>query len=538
MIETSAATCCWCGKALKRIEDGGPWWCLNDGCYQRQGAWGIETLTTVGKKTTRSMFYLPTPKQTVYHETRLTAELLGYPLTQANPTRPRMNRLFGGAAGGGKSKSLRADMYRKAQTIPNYTGAILRRTMPELKKTHLREFQRDAPRIGAEFLKSDNQLVFPNGSIIECGHCEDDDAVQKWLSAEYDQIGFDEGSTFEPDQYLEISTRARTSNRQVQEAGGPWCDVVTNPGGRCWGLLKDLFVTHTPDYDLYPGLRGVPNALGVLVGKYDPRFFVYVKSLLDDNPYIDPGYAASLGMLNEARYRQLRWGDENITEGAFFSEWRETREGQPWHVCDVDTTGAQWFASMDWGFNAPGVVLWWAMLPDGYYHIAAEWKFRESTADEVATRIKELTASLGIKRLQYIACDPAMKGRTGAGRGESIFETLLRRGLPMRPSDNDRENGWIRVHHYLRESPQGRPWLTVAPSCAYGRRTMPAQVQDKHNPDDVDTNKDDHWADALRYGAMSRPNPMATREAAYEPPPEGSLAWMRLRERRPLGILG
>jgi len=473
--------------------------------------------------------YLPTPKQTVYHETRLTPELLGYPLTEARPERPRMNRLFGGAAGGGKSKSLRWDMYRKALTIPNYTGAILRRTMPELKKTHLREFARDAGKIGAEFLKSENQLVFENGAIIECGHCEDDDAVQKWLSAEYDQIGFDEGSTFEPDQYLEISTRARTSNAKVQAAGGPWCDVVTNPGGRCWGLLRDLFVTHSPDYDLYPGL----------VGLYDPRFFAYVKALLDDNPYIDPGYAASLAMLNDARFQQLRWGAEFITEGAFFSQWRETKEGQAWHVDTRDTREATWVCGLDWGYNAPGVLLFCACLPDGEYHIAAEWKFQQMSAEEIGARYRELCRQLGAEP-QYVACDPSIFNKTGAGKGESIAETLRRFGMPVRKSDNDRVLGWARVQAFLREAPSGRPWVTVHPTCAYGRRTMPAQVQDKHNPDDLDTNKDDHWADAFRYLLMSRLAPWTKPRQTEAPPPVNSWGWWRqwhARQAKPQGVL-
>ena len=501
---------------------------------RRQGQWGMMLETTVGKKKTRAYVYVPLPKQALYHETRLTPELIARvqrDLGLRSDQRPRMNRLFGGAAGPGKSHALRHDLYRKAQQYPGFTGAILRRTMPELKKTHLRAFQRDAAKIGAEFLKSENQLVWPNGSIIECGHCEDDDAVQKWLSAEYDQIGFDEGSTFEPDHILEISTRARTSSAVIQEAGGPWCDIVTNPGGRSWGVLKDLFITKNPDYDLYPGLRKA----------YHPDLYVYIKALLDDNPYLDPGYELSLAVLNDARFQQLRYGAEDVTDGAFFSEWRETKDGEPWHVRDVDCDGAVWFASMDWGFNSPGVVLWWAVLPDGYYHIAAEYKFRQSTADEIATKVQQITAELGIKRLQYLVCDPAMAGKTGAGKGESILETLRRRGLPMRSGDNDRKNGWARVHQFLRESPQGRPWLTVSEACRYGRRTMPAQVQDKHDPEDIDTNKDDHWADALRYGAMSRPPVYRPADqSVYEPPPEGSIAWMRLREKRrqPRGVLG
>lgn len=308
MIETSPAVCCWCGARLKRA-DGGPWWCFAPDCYRRQAEWAV--LTEEGKA--RTFRYVPTPKQTMYHETRRIA---------GDETRGRINRMYGGAAGPGKSKAGRADQYRKALLIPGYTGAILRRTMPELKKTHLREFAKDAEWLGAQFLKSENQLVFENGSIVECGHCEDDDAVSKWLSSEYDQISLDEGSTFEPDMLLEISTRARSTKPLVKAAGGPWFDILTNPGGRAWALLRDLFVTHSPDYDLYPGLRN----------RYDPRQWVYIKALLDDNPYLDPEYEQDLAVLSDARYRQLRYGEEFVTEGAFFSEWRETMNGKPWHV--------------------------------------------------------------------------------------------------------------------------------------------------------------------------------------------------------------
>lgn len=480
---------------------------------RKQGEWAVQAQG-------QAWLYVPTPAQTQFHAVRRIGASTG----------PRINRMYGGAAGPGKSHAERWDQYRKAMSIPNFVGVILRRTMPELKKTHLRAFSRDAGKLGATFLKSESQLQWENGSILECGHCEDDDAVQKWLSTEYDQIGIDEGSTFEPDMLLEISTRARSSNPLVKAAGGAWFDVVTNPGGRAWALLRDLFVTQTPDFDLYPQLRAT----------YQPSNWVYIKALLDGNPYLDASYADDLTVLSDARYRQLRWGEEFVTDGAFFSQWRETKDGEPWHVRSFAPVGAEYFASMDWGYNAPGVVLWWAILPDGRYHLVDEWKFQGQTADQVATGIQRKHEDLGIKKLRYLVCDPAMKQKTGAGRGESIFETLLRRGLPMRPGDNDRFNGWQRVQQLLQAAPDGRPWLTVDERCRYGRRTMPAQVQDKHNPEDLDTNKDDHWADALRYGAMSRPAPVS-RERAPEPePPVNSWGWFRQRlerSQKPRGVL-
>jgi hypothetical protein len=175
---------------------------------------------------------------------------------------------------------------------------------------------------------------------------------------------------------------------------------------------------------------------------------------------------------------------------------------------------------MDWGFNSPGCFLWWLVLPDNGYHIIREYKFQMMSSEEVAGQIKKVTHSdLGIKELRYVAADPAMWAKTGANvKGESIAETLIRRGLPLRRSDNDRFNGWMRVHDMLRPMNGDRPWLTVDPSCKYLIRTMVEAVADPNKPDDVDTDCDDHALDALRYGAMSRPPAWSARQAAKSAP--------------------
>lgn len=167
----------------------------------------------------------------------------------------------------------------------------------------------------------------------------------------------------------------------------------------------------------------------------------------------------------------------------------------------------EWFCSEDWGFNAPGVLLWWACLADGHYHIAREQKFQGKTADEVAHDWHGMKKDLGIQTVRYVAADPSMWAKTGHGRGESIAETHLRCRMPMRKGDNDRKNGWQRCHELLKIAPDGRPWVTVDASCAYGIRSIPAQMSDKKDPDDINTNGDDHWVDSFRYGGMSRPRP-------------------------------
>jgi hypothetical protein len=191
-----------------------------------------------------------------------------------------------------------------------------------------------------------------------------------------------------------------------------------------------------------------------------------------------------------------------VFSGQFFAEWSPRL-----HVRELAVpAGTDVFCSMDWGYNAPGVLLWWACLPDGHYHLVRELKFQQDTAETVGRTWHAVNRELGIAP-RYVVADPSMWAKTGAGRGESIAETLLRLRVPMRRGDNDRVNGWQRCHELLRTDGAGVPWLTVSARCAYLVRSLPAQMSDRLHPDDVDTRGDDHAVDALRYGAMSRPSP-------------------------------
>ena len=58
-----------------------------------------------------------------------------------------------------------------------------------------------------------------------------------------------------------------------------------------------------------------------------------------------------------------------------------------------------------------------------------------------------------------------------------------------------------------------QPSLKIFSNCVNLIRTLPLLPLDKNNPEDVDTNAEDHAYDALRYGVMSRPmHPSITKE--------------------------
>jgi hypothetical protein len=147
----------------------------------------------------------------------------------------------------------------------------------------------------------------------------------------------------------------------------------------------------------------------------------------------------------------------------------------------------------DWGNASPGCVLWGCALPDGHVHIFDEYKFQRMTAKDVAWEVKQKCSTWNLETVPYACCDPSLLPAKKGVAGEWIGLTLQRHGLPVRRVSNDRVNGWQRVHEALGVNPQtGRPWMTIHPRCKYLTRTLPLMVQAKLNPEDLESDSDDH----------------------------------------------
>lgn len=313
------AICCWCGETLKRAKQlnvWSPWWCFTKACYERQCAWSV-TAEKKGRPT--EWLFCPVPKQVEFFEE---AYRLGK-LALADPERGSGRVLFGGAAGPGKSHALRWGLYRDAMRIPDLNCLLLRRTFKELDATHLREMMREVPRLGGRYLTADKRAVWPNGSVIQAGHCETDTDAGNHLSTEYDREVFDELVTFAMEPALEIMSRARTAKDAVKAAGGAQVWAGSNPGGRGALWVKAFFVDKSVDPAQFP--------------KYQPERYSYVHAKLEDNPYMDPAYRQTLEEMPSLRRRQLLEGDWSAFEGQFF-DWLPSKDGSPWHIDDVGVT--------------------------------------------------------------------------------------------------------------------------------------------------------------------------------------------------------
>lgn len=444
----------------------------------------------------------------------------------------RFNLTWGGQAGPGKSHGIRRLLYRRALATPHHESLLLRENWEQLEKTHIRRMHEELPKMGARVV--DRTAVFPNGAFIDCGHMADKEAIGRYLSTGYGVIAPDEASLYPVDAdgtpvLAELATRARESWVGLDHLRSvPLFIPTTNPGGPSAHWLLDMCIDHTPDLERFP-------ALGELTDEgepvYNPDHWQYYAARLDDNPYMREDYAATdLATVSKFRYEQLRHGDWHVFSGQFFSEWSERQ-----HVATIDVpSGVRWFRSMDWGYNAPGCVLWWAVLADGHLYIRSELKFQRKDVSVVRAEIRERDKELGVSHTIPLYGDPAMQQKIGqkTKRGESIAESL---GLSFIPGDNDRYNGWMRCHQILRNDALGVPWLQVHPDCRYLIRSLPAALSDAKDPDDVDTTGDDHALDAWRYGAMSRPAPRSVSTVITHV--EGTLGYYKARNQKPGGPL-
>jgi hypothetical protein len=120
------------------------------------------------------------------------------------------------------------------------------------------------------------------------------------------------------------------------------------------------------------------------------------------------------------------------------------------------------------------------------------------TADLVAQGIYEREKG---ETMKWAVADPAIFTRDG---GPSIAEMMAINKINWRRADNKRIAGWSQMRGRLTGSNE-IPMLYFLDCCEDSIRTIPVLQHDESNPEDLDTEGEDHAADETRYACMSRP---------------------------------
>jgi hypothetical protein len=386
------------------------------------------------------------------------------------------------------------------------------------------------------------EFRFPSGAKILSGHLKDENAYGKYLGHEYQRMLVEELTQIPLEQnYLSLLSSCRTTIPGLPAQ----CMSTTNPGGPGHQWVKARFVTPAPAMQTF----------------FDPksgRARIFIPSSIDDNPKlqeIDPDYVNFLNALPPGLKEAWRDGSWDFVVGAAFSEISREVHGidvsnppeRLHRVFDFDRmtpkTGIHIFRSMDWGYSKPFSIGWYFVDYDGriyryreLYGCKAANEGTQMPAREVARKIKEIEIEHKENVIMTVA-DASIWDKPGnqnerAEKLPSIAETMAEEGIYWDrqisiDAKKSRIQGKHQLHERFRVDADGLPHFFIFSSCAHWWRTVPVIPLDQLNPEDVDTEAEDHAYDETRYMLSARP--FKSSQPTTKPKPY-SVAWYYQRQ--------
>ena len=388
--------------------------------------------------------------------------------------------LFGGAAGGGKSYGQIVDALLYALKYPRSKQLILRRTFAELDKSLIRAALALYPKSIFSFNSSQHIGKFKNGSCIDFGYCANENDVYQYQSAEYDVIRFDELTHFTEMQYIYLISRLRGANSYPKQVKSS-----TNPGGVGHTWVKERFVDPSPPCTTFVGDDGMDR--------------VFIPSLLCDNTFLctgDPNYRMRLEALPEREKKALLYGDWNIFEGQYFTEFSVKK-----HVIAPFEIPAGWrkYRTLDYGLDRLA-VLWIAISPESVAYVYREYCESNLPISAAAKAIIDRTP---INEDIYATLAPPDLWSRTQETGKTKASLFGEYGVNFTKTSNDRECGWLAVKELL-YAEAGRAQIRFFNTCTEIIKCLPALVIDKIRPTDCSTEPHEitHAPDALRGFAI------------------------------------
>jgi hypothetical protein len=321
---------------------------------------------------------------------------------------------------------------------------------------------------------------------------------------QYPEISVDECTQFA--WFAKLMDKLRGANRSPH--GVPTHLFATgNPGGPGHMAVKDYFRL---------GQGGVKPGRTWLDSQGSSR--VFIPSFLADNRILcaaDPKYVRRLMGISDPVLRKA-WldGDWEVYIGQAF---RITARHviKPIPIPEYVPV----YMTFDWGFGKPFSIGWWWVDSDDRIYRCGEWYGWNGSPDEglrledsiIADGIIEREHKMGISsrpivRLAGPDCWNRKPDYKGGGQGPSTAMVFAQKKLTLRPGDPNRELK-IRAFRERIVTPQSEielPKLVIYSSCKQFLRTVPALAMDEDNPEDIDTEQEDHIYDEACHIVMMR----------------------------------
>ena len=325
---------------------------------------------------------------------------------------------FIGGIGSGKSYvgALKGLRYAsKSGTV----GLVVAPTYPMLRDATLRSYRDLLGETGA-FNKSEMILILPGGGTILFRSADNPDRLR---GPNIDWAHIDEGSLCDRETWDIVIGRLRGHG-----GAGP-CWVTTTPKGRNWLYERQAEMT-------------------------------IFRASTKDNPYLSPEFVKSLERAYSGNFaRQELHGEFVAFEGLVYPMF--TRDV---HVKTAEQIGfvpAYRVMGNDEGYTNPSVILDAGVDADGRIHIYREWYRRGQLQDTVVAANKQWHDEI---RPRWITVDSSAAGLIASMRSVGLA-AMPHKSIADATGISAVRAGIARVQNRLSLSGDGRPRLTVDPSC-------------------------------------------------------------------------
>lgn len=394
-------------------------------------------------------------------------------------------RLFGGSKGGGKSYAMRAEGVKQCKSASNIRWLMLRRTSPEIRENTIIPYQRELPpeRTGFyNYNKTDSIFTFDNGSTIRFSYCQNLADVLNYQGIEYDFIGIEELTHWTELEFKMLMWSLRTTRRWIR----PNFFWSTNPWSKWHAWVKRLWIDRQ------------------FQDNEDPNDYAFIPARVWDNKILldtQPEYVKALQMLPDKERRAFLEGDWNVFDGQFFTEFRKDLHVIPPFI------PMEWIKKriicLDYWYTKPSAVYWLTQDNQDNVFVYRELYVTGKTYRQLALMIKASTTAE--ERIDCTVVDPAIVNKPSETTWTSGSDEMKAVWLKVEGADNSRLSGWQVFRQYLQPHEDPNSWeftakLKICSNCTNLIRTIPDLVHDKVNVEDIDTDLEDHAADAIRYG--------------------------------------
>lgn len=453
---------------------------------------------------------------------------------------PVFEVLLEGNRGGGKTEALLVDFAKEVGRGYGqaWRGILFRHTYKQLADV-TQKTQRLFPLVwpSARFNASEHYWSWSGGERLLLRSFERDSDYDNYHGHSYPWQGWEELSTWPtPTGYKRMMSTCRSDHAEMPRR----IRGTTNPYGVGFNWIKARFQLPAARSRVLRGLVGDD-------GSMEPDRVAIFCPLAENMPLLnaDPKYLDRVraAARNEAERKAWEEGSWDIVSGGMFDDvWAPQV-----HVVEPFTIPASWRVdrSFDWGSSRPFSVGWWAES-DG----TSAWRDDGSTRSTVRGDIfrigewygcqhgkpneglRMLATDVGLGILER-ECRMGIEGRVHPGPADSsIFDienghgiaddmarsVKLRDGRSLRgpnwvranKAPGSRKAGWEMMRRLFRGamptkdgSPRENPGLFVFRGCDDFQRTIPVLPRDERDPDDIDTDAEDHIADEARYRVLA-----------------------------------